>query len=66
MPLTGIRGCPEDADGKCPVPAFVDAQREIIGKTDWEWACHGEWSVPPGPAWNTTTGDAPEPGSVFA
>ncbi|EIW65115.1 phosphoglycerate mutase-like protein [Trametes versicolor FP-101664 SS1] len=66
VPLTGIRGCPEDADGKCPVPAFVDAQREIIGKTDWEWACHGEWSVPPGPAWNTTTGDAPAPGSVFA
>ncbi|KAI0638912.1 phosphoglycerate mutase-like protein [Trametes polyzona] len=66
VPLTGIRGCPEDRDGKCPVPAFVDAQREIIGKTDWNWACHGNWSVPPGPAWNTTTGDAPEPGSVFA
>ncbi|KAI0825291.1 phosphoglycerate mutase-like protein [Trametes gibbosa] len=64
-PLTGIRGCPEDKDGKCPVPVFVDAQREIIGKTDWNWACHGDWDVPPGPAWNTTTGDAPEPGSVF-
>ncbi|KAI0367460.1 phosphoglycerate mutase-like protein [Pilatotrama ljubarskyi] len=64
VPLTGIRGCPEDKDGKCPVPAFVDAQREIIAKTDWNWACHGDWHVPPGPAWNTTTGDAPEPGSV--
>ncbi|KAI0327286.1 phosphoglycerate mutase-like protein [Cubamyces sp. BRFM 1775] len=63
-PLTGIRGCPEDKDGKCPVPAFVDAQREIISKTDWNWACHGDWHVPPGPAWNTTTGDAPAPGSV--
>ena len=42
----------------------VLSKREIIAKTDWLWACHGDWHVPPGPAWNTTTGDAPEPGSV--
>ncbi|OSD05745.1 phosphoglycerate mutase-like protein [Trametes coccinea BRFM310] len=64
VPLTGIRGCPADKDGKCPVPVFVDAQREIVAKTDWNWACHGDWQVPPGPAWNTTTGDAPEPGTI--
>ncbi|KAI0757472.1 phosphoglycerate mutase-like protein [Daedaleopsis nitida] len=64
VPLTGIRGCPEDKDGKCPLPTFVEAQREIIGKTDWTWACYGDWHVPPGTAWNTTTGDAPGPGFV--
>ncbi|PIL30835.1 hypothetical protein GSI_07003 [Ganoderma sinense ZZ0214-1] len=64
VPLTGIRGCPEDKDGKCPVPAFVEAQRDIIARTDWNWACHGDWHVPSGPAWNTTTGDAPQRGTV--
>ncbi|KAI0719060.1 phosphoglycerate mutase-like protein [Cerioporus squamosus] len=65
VPLTGIRGCPADADGKCPLPTFVAAQREIIANTDWQWACHGDWSVPAGPAWNTTTGDPPAPGEVL-
>lgn len=64
VPLTGIRGCPEDKDGKCSVPAFVEAQRDIIAQTDWTWACHGDWHVPSGPAWNTTTGDAPQRGTV--
>ncbi|RPD81516.1 phosphoglycerate mutase-like protein [Lentinus tigrinus ALCF2SS1-7] len=66
VPLTGIRGCPEDKDGKCPLSTFVDAQREIIAKTDWHWACHGDWSVPAGTAWNTTTGDPPAPGEIFS
>ncbi|KAI0665829.1 histidine phosphatase superfamily [Trametes maxima] len=47
-PLTGIRGCPDTADGTCPVPTFVAAQREIIRDADWAWACLGEWEVPPG------------------
>ena len=34
-PLTGIRGCPEQLDGMCPVDAFVAAQKEIIRNTDW-------------------------------
>ncbi|KAF8894812.1 histidine phosphatase superfamily [Infundibulicybe gibba] len=58
-PLTGIRGCPEQKDGMCPVDTFVAAQREIIRQTDWTHDCEGDWTVPPGPAWNTTTGDAP-------
>jgi hypothetical protein len=59
-PLTGIEGCPEDADGMCPIPAFVAAQKKIIAQTDWNWACHGDWEVPAGHEWNTTTGDAPD------
>jgi len=58
-PLTGIEGCPEDADGLCPIPAFVAAQKKIIANTDWDWVCHGDWEVPAGNEWNTTTGDAP-------
>ncbi|TFY59888.1 hypothetical protein EVJ58_g5495 [Rhodofomes roseus] len=59
VPLTGIKGCPQQKDGMCPVDTFVAAQKEIIQETDWEWGCHGDWEVPQGPAWNTTTGSPP-------
>lgn len=59
VPLTGIRGCPDQQDGMCPVDTFVEAQKKIIRETDWEWGCHGDWQVPQGPAWNTTTGSPP-------
>jgi hypothetical protein len=58
-PLTGIRGCPEQKDGMCAVDAFVEAQKEIIGQTDWEYGCDGDWEIPEGTKWNTTTGDPP-------
>ena len=61
VPLTGIRGCSEQADGMCPVDAFVSGMREIVAETDWEYDCHGDWTVPPGTAWNTTTGSPPKP-----
>ena len=60
-PLDSVRGCPaEDPHGLCPVSTFVSSQRETIGKTDWTWACHGQWDVPTGHGWNTTTGEPPE------
>ena len=59
-PLTGIRGCPKQADGMCPVDTFVAAQKEIIRKTDWEYDCSGNWTVPPGTEWETLTGDSPK------
>jgi hypothetical protein len=58
-PLTGIEGCPKDVDGMCPVSAFVAAQKKIIANTDWDWACNGDWKIPAGHDWNTTTGDVP-------
>ncbi|THH15597.1 hypothetical protein EW146_g4910 [Bondarzewia mesenterica] len=58
-PLTGIQGCPSDSHGMCPVDTFVEAQKKIIANTDWIWSCHGDWEVPAGHEWNTTTGDAP-------
>ncbi|THH09693.1 hypothetical protein EW145_g1832 [Phellinidium pouzarii] len=60
-PLTGIRGCPDQKDGMCPVNVFVAAQKEIIAETDWQYECHGDWTVPEGTAWNTTTGSPPKP-----
>jgi hypothetical protein len=59
-PLTGIKGCPKQKDGMCPIAAFVEAQKEIIRNTDWNWDCHGNWSVPAGTEWNTTTGEPPK------
>ncbi|EKM83174.1 hypothetical protein AGABI1DRAFT_33745 [Agaricus bisporus var. burnettii JB137-S8] len=62
VPLTSIKGCPEQEDGMCPVDTFVEAMKEIIRDTDWNWGCHGDWDVPPGTEWNTTTGEPPKRG----
>ena len=56
-PLDGIQGCGKNELGMCDVGKFVEAQKKIIGNTDWEWICEGEWDVPEG--WETVTGDAP-------
>ncbi|KIK52824.1 hypothetical protein GYMLUDRAFT_207686 [Collybiopsis luxurians FD-317 M1] len=63
VPLTGIRGCPEQEDGMCPVDTFVKAQREILDQTSWEWDCLGDYAdmLGEGPEWETVTGDAPKP-----
>jgi hypothetical protein len=63
-PLTGVRGCPAQRDGMCPVATFVAAQKETIRDTDWEWECYGDWTVPPGTAWETVTGQPPRRGEV--
>lgn len=61
VPLHGIRTCPyDDKHGMCPLPAFIEAQQETIRGTDWAWGCHGDWELPQGSAWNSTTGDAPQ------
>lgn len=59
-PLTGIKGCPEQKDGMCPLSTFVLSQQQLALETDWEWGCHGNWEVPEGPKWTTTTGDPPK------
>ncbi|KAJ7750418.1 phosphoglycerate mutase-like protein [Mycena maculata] len=59
VPLTGIEGCAAQKDGMCAVDTFVKAQRKIIGETDWEYDCYGDWEIPDG--WNTTTGQPPRP-----
>lgn len=57
--LTGIEGCPEQKDGMCPQETFIKSQKKLVEGSDWEWACHGNWSVPEGDRWRTMTGDPP-------
>ncbi|KAJ7809973.1 hypothetical protein B0H14DRAFT_2607692 [Mycena olivaceomarginata] len=61
VPLTGIDGCAEQKDGMCAVDSFVAAQN-ILGSTDWEWACYGGWDIREG--WDTTTGGRRRGGSA--
>ncbi|CAE6441606.1 unnamed protein product [Rhizoctonia solani] len=62
--LDGLDSCPKDKDGMCPVDAFVAAQRASLAKADYEWTCRGDWNLPEGPEWNTTTGmPPPRPGA---
>ncbi|KAF5386547.1 hypothetical protein D9757_005881 [Collybiopsis confluens] len=65
VPLTGIRGCPKQKDGMCPLKTFVKAQREILEETSWEWGCFGDYEglLGKGPKWESVTGDAPKPKS---
>jgi len=44
----------------CPVETFVKAHKETIGDSDWNWECHGDWEIPPGTDWVTTTGTPPK------
>lgn len=44
----------------CPVDVFVKGLKEIIRETDWEWGCHGDWTVPAGNEWETTVGYPPK------
>jgi hypothetical protein len=57
--MTGVEGCPEQKDGMCPLDTFITAQKKLVETSDWDWTCHGNWTVPEGDAWHTTTGDPP-------
>jgi hypothetical protein len=57
-PLTGIKGCPEQEDGMCPLTTFIESMKEIIGETDWTYDCYGDWEVPEG--WETVIGATPK------
>ncbi|KAG8816240.1 hypothetical protein FRC18_001111 [Serendipita sp. 400] len=57
--LTGIEGCHHQKDGMCPVTTFIKAQKKLVEGSDWQWTCHGNWTVPEGDAWQTITGDPP-------
>ncbi|KAF9559236.1 phytase [Agrocybe pediades] len=59
-PLTGIKGCHHQKDGMCPLPTFIAAQKQTIAETDWAYDCCGNWTVPEGDEWYTTTGSPPK------
>ncbi|CAE6337219.1 unnamed protein product [Rhizoctonia solani] len=56
-PLTTVRGCPQDKDGMCPLDTFVNAQKETIRTSSFDWACYGDWKIKEG--WSTTRGMPP-------
>ena len=43
----------------CPVDGFVSSLKEIIQETDFYWACHGNYTLPNGDAWQTVNGTPP-------
>ncbi|KAG1741993.1 phosphoglycerate mutase-like protein [Suillus lakei] len=55
--LTNLKGCRDHPDGMCSIHAFVDAQKENIQSTDWDFVCNANWTTPDG--WETTTGYPP-------
>ncbi|KAG1818118.1 phosphoglycerate mutase-like protein [Suillus subaureus] len=56
-PLANLKGCQDHPDGMCSVHAFVDAQKENIRSTDWDFVCNADWTIPDG--WKTTMGYPP-------
>ncbi|KAK8854468.1 hypothetical protein IAR55_003206 [Kwoniella newhampshirensis] len=47
VPLTGIRGCPDDDDGLCPLDTFVSAMQTLIGEVDYRKMCETGKAVQP-------------------
>ncbi|ORX38214.1 histidine phosphatase superfamily [Kockovaella imperatae] len=39
VPLVGIRNCPDDEEGLCPLETFVAGLQELIDETDFQAAC---------------------------
>lgn len=46
VPLTGINGCKEDANGLCAIETFISAMQTRIGEVDFDFDCFGNYSVP--------------------
>lgn len=46
VPLTGIRGCAEDSEGRCPLADFISGMHERIGEIDFYFSCYGNYTVP--------------------
>ncbi|KIM66301.1 hypothetical protein SCLCIDRAFT_7973 [Scleroderma citrinum Foug A] len=46
VPLTGIRGCTEDSEGRCPLADFISGMHERIGEIDFYFSCYGNYTVP--------------------
>jgi hypothetical protein len=57
VPLSSLMGCPKDSKhGMCPIEGFVESMKESISELDWNWYCHGNWTLPKGDKWKTVDG----------
>lgn len=46
VPQTGVAGCPEDADGLCPLPTYVAAMQQRNAEVDFAFDCLANYTVP--------------------
>ncbi|KAJ7203029.1 acid phosphatase [Mycena pura] len=46
MPLTGIKGCPQNSNGLCPVPTFISGMQQRIREVDFAFDCFANYTVP--------------------
>lgn len=45
LPLTGVKGCPENEDGLCPLDTWVSAMKERISTIDFHHDCFAEYEA---------------------
>ncbi|KAL4069707.1 histidine phosphatase superfamily [Scleroderma yunnanense] len=46
IPLTGIKRCAEDSDGRCSLSSFISGMQERIGEIDFYFSCYGNYTIP--------------------
>ncbi|KAG0702010.1 histidine phosphatase superfamily [Suillus ampliporus] len=46
VPLTGIHGCTENADGLCALPSFISGMHERIGEINFAYDCFANYTMP--------------------
>ncbi|KZT30677.1 phosphoglycerate mutase-like protein [Neolentinus lepideus HHB14362 ss-1] len=46
VPLTGLKGCPEDKNGLCPLSTFITGMNERIAEIDYNFDCYANYTVP--------------------
>ncbi|KAJ7085973.1 phosphoglycerate mutase-like protein [Mycena crocata] len=46
VPLTGIKGCPANANGLCPLPTFIAGMQQRIAEVDFTFDCFANYTMP--------------------
>lgn len=44
IPLTGINGCPQDENGLCSLPVFIESMQSRITEVDYAQDCNGNYT----------------------
>ncbi|KAJ7436902.1 phosphoglycerate mutase-like protein [Mycena galericulata] len=46
LPLVGIKGCPTDSNGLCPLPNFISGMQQRIEEVDFAFDCFANYTIP--------------------
>ncbi|EPQ60548.1 phosphoglycerate mutase-like protein [Gloeophyllum trabeum ATCC 11539] len=46
LPLTGIQGCAEDANGLCELSTFIAAYKQRLTEVDYDFDCYASYTTP--------------------